>query len=94
MGRIKLQKLIHLCEYHGQVSEVQGEYSRKAAGPFDAKAMAGVRLGLKKQRWFEEIKDGERYAYRPLEKRGEHKKYLHAAQLGFQVLPIPADSGA
>jgi len=76
MGRIKLQKLIHLCEYHGQVSEVQGDYSRKAAGPFDARAMAGISKNLKKQRWFEEVKEDERYMYRPLEKRGEHKKYL------------------
>lgn len=76
MGRIKLQKLIHLCEYHGQVSEVQGDYSRKAAGPFDAKAMAGISKNLKKQKWFEEVKEGERYLYRPLEKQGEHKKYL------------------
>jgi type I restriction enzyme, S subunit len=76
MGRIKLQKLIHLCEYHGQVSEVQGDYSRKAAGPFDAKAMAGISKNLKKQKWFEEVKEGERYVYRPLEKSGEHKKYL------------------
>jgi type I restriction enzyme S subunit len=76
MGRIKLQKLIHLCEYHGQVSEVQGDYSRKAAGPFDARAMAGISKNLKKQKWFEEVREGERYVYRPLEKRGEHKKYL------------------
>ena len=76
MGRIKLQKLIHLCEYHGQVSEIQGDYSRKAAGPFDARAMAGISKNLKKQKWFEEVKEGERYVYRPLEKRGEHKKYL------------------
>ncbi len=76
MGRIKLQKLIHLCEYHGQVSEVQGDYSRKAAGPFDAKSMAGISKNLKKQKWFEEVKEGERYVYQPLEKRGDHKKYL------------------
>jgi type I restriction enzyme S subunit len=76
MGRIKLQKLIHLCEYHAQVSELQGDYSRKAAGPFDARAMAGISKNLKKQKWFEEVKEGERYVYRPLEKRGEHKKYL------------------
>lgn len=76
MGRIKLQKLIHLCEYHGQLSEIQGDYSRKAAGPFDARAMAGISKNLKKQKWFEEVKEDERYAYRPLEKRGEHKKYL------------------
>lgn len=76
MGRIKLQKLIHLCEYHGQISEVQGDYARKAAGPFDAKAMAGISKNLKKQKWFEEVKEGERYVYRPLEKHGEHKKYL------------------
>ena len=76
MGRIKLQKLIHLCEYHGQLSEIQGDYSRKAAGPFDARAMAGISKNLKKQKWFEEVKEGERYVYRSLEKRGEHKKYL------------------
>ena len=76
MGRIKLQKMIHLSEYHGQVSEVQGEYSRKSAGPFDAKAMAGVGRGLKKQKWFEELKEEGRYVYRPLENCGEHTKYL------------------
>jgi len=76
MGRIKLQKLIHLCEYHAQLDELRSTYSRKAAGPFDAQAMAGVRNGLLQQRWFEEFKDGGRYAYRPLEKAGGHKQYL------------------
>lgn len=76
MGRIKLQKLIHLCEYHAQLDEIAGNYSRKAAGPFDSKVMAGVRNGLKQQKWFEEYKDGGRYAYRPMEKAGAHKPYL------------------
>jgi hypothetical protein len=76
MGRIKLQKLIHLCEYHAQLDELGSTYSRKAAGPFDAQAMAGVRKGLLQQRWFEEFKEGGRYEYRPLEKEGGHKQYL------------------
>lgn len=76
MGRIKLQKLIHLCEYHAQLVEVRGTYSRRAAGPFSPQVMEDVREGLLQQRWFEEYKDGSRYAYRALEKVGEHKQYL------------------
>ena len=76
MGRIKLQKLIHLCEYHGQLDEVEGDYTRRSAGPFDGKAMAKCRAGLEEKRWFEEVKAYDRYAYRSLEKCGEHKAYL------------------
>lgn len=76
MGRIKLQKLIHLCEFHAQLDEVNGTYGRHAAGPFAPQVMEDVREGLLQQRWFEEYKDGSRYAYRALEKAGEHKRYL------------------
>ena len=76
MGRVKLQKLIHLCEYHAQLDEVGGIYSRQAAGPFAPQVMEDVREGLLQQRWFEEYKDESRYAYRALEKAGEHKQYL------------------
>ena len=76
MGRIKLQKLIHLCEYHAQLDEVRGTYSRKAAGPFAPQVMEDVREGLLQQRWFEEYKDGDRYRYRPLEEAGCHQHYL------------------
>jgi type I restriction enzyme S subunit len=76
MGRIKLQKLIHLCEYHAQLDEVRGTYSRQAAGPFAPQVMEDVREGLLQQRWFEEYKDGDRYRYRPLEEAGGHQHYL------------------
>jgi len=76
MGRIKLQKLIHLCEYHAQLDEVRGAYSRQAAGPFAPQVMEDVREGLLQQRWFEEYKDDSRYAYRALEKAGGHKQHM------------------
>lgn len=75
-GRVKLQKLIHLCEYVAEIEEVNGNYLCKAAGPFDNKVMFGIASGLSKQKWFSEVKDGTRTIYRPLEKAGEHKKYL------------------
>lgn len=76
MGRIKLQKLIHLCEHHGQLTELESNYVRKQAGPFDSRAMAGISQGLRKLKWFEEIEDGGRHLYKPLERRGQHKQYL------------------
>lgn len=75
-GRVKLQKLIHLCEYVAEIDEIHADYARRAAGPFDNKLMFGVAAGLSKQKWFSEVKDGNRTFYRPLEKAGEHRKYL------------------
>ena len=75
-GRVKLQKLIHLCEYVAEIDEIHANYARKAAGPFDNKLMFGIATGLSKQKWFLEVKDGKRTLYRPLEKAGEHRKYL------------------
>lgn len=75
-GRVKLQKLIHLCEYVAEIEEVEAHYERQAAGPFDNKVMFGVAQGLQKQKWFAEVRDGQRTIYQPLEKAGEHQKYL------------------
>ncbi|MEM1353899.1 MAG: restriction endonuclease subunit S [Planctomycetota bacterium] len=76
MGRVKLQKLLHLCEYHGQLEEVKASYRRDAAGPFDNKLMIGVASGLKKQKWFESVRKDGRTVYAPMEKAGQHQKYL------------------
>lgn len=76
MGRVKLQKLIHLCEHVAEIEEVGAHYARKAAGPFDNKVMFGIATGLTKQKWFAETKDGGRTIYQPLENAGEHRKYL------------------
>jgi type I restriction enzyme S subunit len=75
-GRVKLQKLIHLCEYVAEIDEIHADYLREAAGPFDNKLMFGVATGLAKQKWYAEVRDGNRTFYRPLEKASEHKKYL------------------
>jgi len=78
MGRVKLQKLLHLCEYHGQLGELVGEYSRDAAGPFDNKMMFGVVAGLKKQQWFASLSSGKGKGtrYIPLDRMGGHISYL------------------
>ena len=76
MGRVKLQKLIHLCEYVGRIEEVHGEYRREAAGPFDQRLMFGVVKGLSDQQWFGEHREAGRSHYVPLAKTGGHSKYL------------------
>ena len=76
MGRTKLQKLIHVTEYHAQIDELRGEYTRQIAGPLDKKAMAGLERGLEKQRWYKTVRDGNRYRYLPLDKHEQHSKYL------------------
>ncbi len=76
MTQMKLQKLIHLAEYHARLDEVQGEYQRQAAGPFDNRMMYGIAAGLKKQQWFEMHGDGQRATYSPLSKVGSHEKYV------------------
>jgi type I restriction enzyme S subunit len=76
MGRVKLQKLIHLCEYHAELDEIHGHYARAAAGPFDNKLMRGVANGLKKQKWFKQVWGEKRTSYEPMESSGKHSKYL------------------
>jgi hypothetical protein len=76
MTQMKLQKLIHLSEYHARLDEIQGDYQRQAAGPFDNKMMYGIASGLKKQQWFEMRGRGQNASYSALLKAGSHEKYL------------------
>ena len=50
-GRVKFQKTLHLSEAHLGIDEVEGQYYRKAAGPFDPGMMRSVHSQLKKQGW-------------------------------------------
>ncbi len=76
-GRIKHQKILHLCEHIAQIDGVSGEYRREAAGPLDNKMIYSVETELKKQRWYEEYRREQfGHAYRSLEKAGGHRKYL------------------
>ncbi len=76
MGRTKLQKLIYLAEHHARLSEIQGEYTREIAGPLDRAMMRRLPRGLERRGWFREERQGSRFRYVPLEKKGEHTKYL------------------
>jgi len=76
MTQMKLQKLIHLAEHHAELDEIQGEYQRQAAGPYDNKMMYGIASSLKKQRWFETSGRGQNATYSPLANAGCHEKYL------------------
>jgi type I restriction enzyme S subunit len=76
-GRIKHQKIFHLCEHIAQIEEIQGEYHREVAGPLDSKLIYANEAELKKQKWYQEAhRDSFGHAYQPLAKAGGHHKYL------------------
>ena len=50
-GKVKFQKTLHLAEEHLGIDEVEGQYYRKAAGPFDPGMMRSVHSQLKTQGW-------------------------------------------
>ncbi|QDU09642.1 restriction endonuclease subunit S [Gimesia aquarii] len=76
-GRIKLQKALVLAEYHLQLTEIQSDLKRAAAGPFDNAMMRSIDAQLKKQKWFEAYKSEDAgYQYKPLKKRGSHQTYF------------------
>ena len=76
MGRTKLQKLIHVTEYHAQIEDLRGNYTRKMAGPLNMKAMISLEQGLEKQRWYKTVSSDKRYRYIPLDKHERHSKYM------------------
>jgi type I restriction enzyme S subunit len=49
-GRIKHQKIFHLCEHIAQIEEIHGQYHREAAGPLDNKLIYANEAELKKTR--------------------------------------------
>jgi type I restriction enzyme S subunit len=53
-GRIKHQKIFHLCEHIAQITEIHGQYHREAAGPLDNKLIYANEAELKKQKWYQE----------------------------------------
>ncbi len=76
-GRIKHQKLLHLCEHIAQIIEIEGEYHREAAGPLDNKLIYANVKELKKQKWYEEVtRKPYGHAYLPLTKAGTHRSYI------------------
>lgn len=74
-GHVKLEKMVFLAEHLCQV-DTGSTYLRKAAGPLDRKALHSIDSQLRSQHWFDARKEGERYTYVPLAKRGGHKAYF------------------
>jgi type I restriction enzyme S subunit len=76
-GRIKHQKIFHLCEHIAQIEEIHGQYHREAAGPLDNKLIYANEAELKKQKWYQEVhRESYGHAYEPLAKAGNHRKYV------------------
>lgn len=76
-GRIKHQKIFHLCEHIAQMEEINGQYHREAAGPLDNKLIYANVAELKKQKWYREVqRKSYGHAYEPLAKAGNHRKYI------------------
>ena len=76
-GRVKLQKVLFLSEYHAQLPFQRSEYQRYAAGPHDPKAMYAIEGQMKKQKWFDSRlrKSGYGKEYVPLERHEAYKQY-------------------
>lgn len=76
-GRVKLQKLLVLSEYHLELDDIDSEPLRAAAGPFDNRMMRSIDKQLEKQKWFKPVKTREAgYIYQPLANHGGHRKYF------------------
>jgi len=76
-GRIKHQKILHLCEHIAQIEEIKGQYHREVAGPLDNRLLYTNEAELKKQRWYKEVpRNSFGHDYEPMENAGGHRKYF------------------
>ncbi|WP_293626049.1 restriction endonuclease subunit S [Salinisphaera sp.] len=74
-GHVKFEKMLFLVEHLCDV-DTGSTYHRKAAGPYDNRALRSIDSQLQKQQWFEARKEDGRYRYVPLNRRGNHKTYF------------------
>ncbi len=74
-GHVKFEKLIFLCEKRCGV-DTGSTYRRKAAGPYDNRALRSIDSQLKKQQWYEARKGDKGYRYVPSGKAGGHSEYF------------------
>lgn len=82
-GHVKFEKMMFLTEHLCEV-DTGSTYHRKAAGPYDNRALRSIDSQLQKQQWFEARKQEGRYQYVPLAKHGGHKPYFerHFSRIG------------
>lgn len=85
-GHVKFEKMMFLVEHLCDV-DTGSTYHRKAAGPYDNRALRSIDSQLQKQQWFDVRKEDGRYRYVPMAKRGAHKQYFdrHFSSIGEAV---------
>lgn len=74
-GRVKLQKELYLAEAHAGISELQGNYLREAAGPFDRVLIDETERMLEAEGFYRKKQPdgtGGAVSYTPLAKAGQH----------------------
>jgi type I restriction enzyme, S subunit len=78
-GHVKLQKLMYLAEAHAGISELQGNYLREAAGPYDRALIEGLDKSLEAAGFYRVTKPEkieEAVTYTPLANVGKHNADL------------------
>jgi len=84
-GHVKMEKLLFLTENLCEI-DIGSNYHRDAAGPYDNRAIRSIDSQLKKQNWFEVVRQDKGYRYIPLVKRGGHKDYFN--KYYSDILPV------
>jgi type I restriction enzyme S subunit len=76
-GQTKHQKIFHLCEHIAELTDLDVQYHRDAAGPYDNRLIYANEAELKRQKWYESYSRKKiGHGYHPLAKAGGHEKYL------------------
>jgi restriction endonuclease S subunit len=74
-GRVKLQKVLYLAETHAGIAELQGNYLREAAGPFDRSLIDETERELEAKGFYRKNQPGGKggtVTYTALSKAGQH----------------------
>lgn len=76
-GHVKFQKVFEICELDSDIQDLETQYYRQAAGPYDPHAFRSIHSQLKKSQWFAEERrqNGYGFEYIRLAKAGGHSKY-------------------
>jgi len=74
-GRVKFQKILYMCEHHLGI-DLQGNYKRDAAGPFDNNMLRSVCSQMARQKWYQGIQNDQGTRYIAMENAGRHSKYF------------------
>lgn len=78
-GRVKLQKELYLAEAHLGISELQGNYSRQAAGPLDRALIEETESAVEAAGFYRASQadgTGTTVTYTPLSNAGQHNAEL------------------